>query len=114
MFIASKMDEVYPLRIKTTVERLGNKRFSKEDLIEAEGRIIKVLDYRLNIWSFFDLAMLKISHFANQSEGGNFLSEIDLNKKSTNNNEPQAQPSSQLKHLEQLCSFLSKFAVYDY
>ena len=84
------MDEVYPLRIKTTVERLGNKIFSKENLIEAEGRIMKVLDYKLNTWSFFDLAMLKISLFANQSEGERkYLKEIDFNQKSTNNNEPQ-------------------------
>lgn len=61
---------------------------------------MKVLDYKLNTWSFFDLIMLKISLFANQSEGDRkFLKEIDFNQRSTNN-EPQPQSSSQLKHLE--------------
>ena len=51
---------------------------------------MKVLDYKLNTWSFFDLAMLKISLFANQSEGERkYLKEIDFNQRSINNNEPQ-------------------------
>ena len=90
MLIASKMEEVYPLKIRTVFEKIAHKKLPLEELIETEGRIMKVLDYKLNTWSFFDLAMLKISLFANQSEGERkYLKEIDFNQKSTNNNEPQ-------------------------
>ena len=84
------MEEVYPLKIRTVFEKIAHKKLALEELIETEGRIMKVLDYKLNTWSFFDLAMLKISLFANQSEGERkYLKEIDFNQRSTNNNEPQ-------------------------
>lgn len=59
-----------------------------------------MLEYKLNSWSFFDLAMLKITIFVNQSEGERkFLKEIDFNQRS-NKGEPQEQTSNLLKHLE--------------
>lgn len=86
MLIASKMEEVYPLKIRTVYEKIAHKKLPLEELIETEGRIMKVLEYKLNTWSFFDLAMLKITIFANQTEGERkFLKEIDFNQKSTNN-----------------------------
>lgn len=85
MLIASKMEEVYPLKIRTVYEKIAHKKLPLEELIETEGRIMKVLEYKLNTWSFFDLAMLKITIFANQTEEERkFLKEIDFNQKPTN------------------------------
>lgn len=98
MLIASKMEEVYPLKIRTIYEKIAHKKLPMEELIDTESKIMKALDYKLNTWSFFDLVMLKISLFANQTEGDRkFLKELDFNPRSTTND---VQPSTQLKHLE--------------
>jgi hypothetical protein len=74
---------------------------------------MKVLDYKLNTWSFFDLIMLKVSIFANQAEEERrFLKDVDLNQSKPAYLEDSS--SKQLKNLEEICSFLSKFALYDY
>ena len=61
MYIASKMDEIYPLKIKTIYEKIVHKKIAKEALIEMESKIFKVLDHKVNSWTFFDLALLKVS-----------------------------------------------------
>ncbi len=63
MFIASKMNEVFPLRIKTVYEKIGHRKLAIDDLVGMEEKIIKQLDYKLNSWTFFDLAMLKLSEY---------------------------------------------------
>jgi hypothetical protein len=63
MLVASKMNEVYPLKIKTVFEKIGHRKLPMEDLVSMEEQIMKKLDYRLNSWTFFDLAMLKLSEF---------------------------------------------------
>jgi hypothetical protein len=63
MLVASKMNEVYPLKIKTVFEKIGHRKLHMEDLVSMEEQIMKKLDYRLNSWTFFDLAMLKLSEF---------------------------------------------------
>lgn len=34
-----------------------------KDLVEMEETITKCLDYKLNSWTFFDLAMLKVANY---------------------------------------------------
>lgn len=60
ILIATKMDEVYPLKIKTVYEKIVHKKLEKKDLIDMEARITEKLGFILNIWSFYDLAILKL------------------------------------------------------
>ncbi len=41
MFIASKMNEVFPLRIKTVYEKIGHRKLPMDDLVGMEEKIIK-------------------------------------------------------------------------
>lgn len=68
MLIASKMEEVYPLKIKTVYEKIAHKKLPLAELVQTEERIMRMLDYKLNSWTFFDLAMLKISMFGKYCE----------------------------------------------
>ena len=68
MLVASKMNEVFPLKLKTVYEKIAHKKIPMEDLVEMEERITKNLDFKLNSWTFFDLAMLKITHYFNAVE----------------------------------------------
>ncbi len=61
MYIASKMDEVYPLKIKTIYEKIVHKKISKETLMEMEKTMFDTLNHKVNSWTFFDLALLKIA-----------------------------------------------------
>jgi len=60
MLIATKMDEVYPLKIKTVYDKIVHKKIEKKDLIQMEAKMIEKLGFKLNIWSFYDLALLKL------------------------------------------------------
>ncbi len=61
MYIASKMDEVYPLKIKTIYEKIVHKKITKETLMEMEKTMFDTFNHKVNSWTFFDLALLKIA-----------------------------------------------------
>ena len=67
MLIATKMEEVYPLKIKTVYEKIVHKKIDRKDLIEMENRMISKLDYKLDSWTFYDLALLKLHSQQNKN-----------------------------------------------
>lgn len=90
MLIATKMDEVYPLKVKTVFEKIVHKKIDKKELVDMEARIVEKLDFTLNVWSFYDLAILKLHE--------NW----------------QLKNEEILKEIEQLCEYLGKFVVFNY
>lgn len=66
MLIASKMNEVYPLKLRTVFERIAHKKIPTDELLETEFRIMQVLDFKLNSWSFFDLVTLKLTQYVHE------------------------------------------------
>lgn len=45
MFIASKYEEVYPLKLDTILEKIAHRKFSKEQLKSKELEILETLDF---------------------------------------------------------------------
>ena len=43
MLIATKMDEVFPLKIKTVYDKIVHKKIEKKDLIEMEEKITSLV-----------------------------------------------------------------------
>ena len=76
MLIATKMDEVYPLKIKTVYDKIVHKKIDKRDIIDIEARIAEKLGFVLNVWSFYDLALLKL-HENWQSKNDDAMKEIE-------------------------------------
>ena len=73
---------------------------------------MRVLDYRLNSWSFFDLVMLKISIYSEMTQLERAaLRPLDAN--SENRHEKQGE-TKRMSHLQALLCYLSKFVLYDY
>lgn len=60
MLIATKMDEVFPLKIKTVYEKIVHKKIDRRDLVEMEARMVQKLGFVLNCWSFYDIALFKL------------------------------------------------------
>ena len=90
MLIATKMDEVYPLKIKTVYDKIVHKKIDKRELIDMEARITGKLDFVLNVWSFYDLALLKLHE--------NW----------------QAKNDELMKDIEDLCGVIGKYIVFNY
>ena len=63
MLIASKMHEIMPLRIALAYEKIGHRKISIFKLTKVEADIMETIDYRLNMWTFFDIASISISAF---------------------------------------------------
>ena len=61
MLIASKIHEVFPLRIGMVYEKIGHRKISMGKLMSVEADIMNTLNYKLNEWTFFDIASLSIS-----------------------------------------------------
>ena len=65
MHVATKMEEVYPLKLKTVYEKIVHKKISKDCLTEMEMKLFAVLGHKTNSWTFFDLAALKVYNQVN-------------------------------------------------
>lgn len=82
-----------------------------EDLVRMEEQIIKHLDYRLNSWTFFDLAMLKLAEFHSYEENRReAMGQLSFNTE----RDAATTPEDRLKRMEELCAFISKHLVFDY
>jgi len=77
MLIASKINELNPLKIKTVFEKIAHRKLSLNDLLATEARITEKLDYRLNSSTFFDFACIKLTTFF--YSGRKALSRIEKN-----------------------------------
>ena len=67
MLIASKMEEAYPLKIKTVFEKIGHKKLPMQELLSTEEKILSSLDYKLNFWSFYDVITMKFAEYSNKA-----------------------------------------------
>lgn len=90
MLIATKMDEVYPLKIKTVYEKIVHKKIEKRDLVEMEARMVQKLGFIVNSWTFYDIALFKL-HQNSQSKNEEVL-----------------------RAIEDLCNVIGKFIVFNY
>ena len=63
MLIASKMEEIYPLKIKTVYDKIAHKKIPMSELINMEAKILQVLGFELTTFTVYDLACLMIVEY---------------------------------------------------
>lgn len=90
MLIATKMDEVYPLKVKTVYDKIVHKKIDKKDIIAMEARMTDKMDFVLNVWSFYDLALFKLHENC------------------------QSKNEEMVKEIEEICGVIGKFILYNY
>lgn len=60
MLMASKMDEIYPLKLKTIYEKIVHKKIDRKELIEMEAKIFEKLNFVTNYSSCYELTIFKL------------------------------------------------------
>ena len=94
-FIASKLEEIQPIRMETVLQEAGHGKFQHAEIVEAERKIYEVLEYKILSETLID----RVFTLLDVALGlGNF----------------QAIEASQRKELETMLSFVSKALLHDF
>ena len=125
MFIASKYQDIYPLRLKIVKDKIAHNKLSCQEIKDKEDEITRYLDYNIGLptmWDFINLYLEEIfyincnkHHIKNQilldTYYKNIMTEEDeqlanvINKKYTKN---------MLNLLKYVCVYLAKMNCHDY
>lgn len=77
-----------------------------DELVNMEGRIMKCLDYQLNSWTFFDLALLKLAEYHAYDES--------RREAMGRLAEDEGTTEERMNRLEDLCAFVCRHLTFDY
>ena len=125
MFIASKYQDIYPLRLKIVQDKIAHNKLSCQEIKDKEDEIMRYLDYNIGLptmWDFINVFLEEIfyincNHHYIKSKTllENYYNEkVDendiqlgnvINKKYTNN---------MLNLLKYVCIYLGKMNCHDY
>ena len=64
MFIATKYEEIYPIRLSTLYERIAHKKLSMEDIKAKEIEILEALEFNVTTFTsldFLNMILLKVN-----------------------------------------------------
>ena len=64
MLIASKMEEVYPFRLKTIYEKIVHQKIPVKELVEMECKMFAKLEFNTVTATFFDKIMVQLGSYA--------------------------------------------------
>ncbi len=125
MFIASKYQDIYPLRLKIVKDKIAHNKLSCQEIKEKEDEITRYLDYNIGLptmWDFINIYLEEIFYIncnkhhiknsilldtyykTNMTEEDENLAKI-INKKYTKN---------MLNLLKYVCVYLAKMNCHDY
>jgi len=92
MFIASKYEEIYPIRLSILYEKVGHKKLSMEEILKKEGEILSVLGFNLVSVTSYEFIT-------------NVLFQLGIKDTMT---------TELYDYLQRVCLYLSKACLYDY
>lgn len=111
MFIASKYEDIYPLKMKMVFEKIAHKKLAIEDIKSLELDILKCIDYKIPCPTVLDFLrvylheVLGIGHMGKTS-----LTQEEKDKVPTCSNTPAG-----LNHLiYKMAMYLAKMSMHDY
>ncbi len=92
MFIASKYEEIHPIKLATFYEKISHKRLSTLQIKEKEMEILATLHYKLTNPTIYEMITT-------------ILFQLDLKNRL---------PEKEQQYLEKVCVYLAKSVIYDY
>lgn len=70
MFIASKYEDIYPLKMKMVFEKIAHKKLSIEKIKSLEMDILKVINYRISAPTSLDFLKVYLKQVLNIGKCG--------------------------------------------
>lgn len=58
MFIGTKYEEIWPLKLKTVYEKIGHKKFSEHSIRELETQMLTLSKFKVDKFSVYDFVEL--------------------------------------------------------
>ena len=92
MFIASKYEEIYPLKLSVVQEKIAHKKLSSELIRNKESEIMQAVNFSLTGATLYEFVSISLRS----------LGLKDITSKKCYN------------YLEKVCIYLSKMAMHDY
>ena len=111
MFIASKYEDIYPLKMKMVFEKIAHKKLSIEKIKSMELEMLKTIHYKIPAPSILDFLkinlkeVLDIGHLGNTS-----MKKEEKDALPTNSDSPAGQKLLMLK----MGLYLAKMSMHDY
>lgn len=78
MFIASKFEDIYPLRMKTIFEKIGHKKLSIEQIKNCESQIMKCLGFLMHVPTCYDFAKTYLKLILREVSEKDFISKMTI------------------------------------
>jgi Cyclin, N-terminal domain len=109
MFIASKYEDIYPLKMKMVYEKIAHKKLPMEKIKTLEMDILKTIKYRIPAPTSHDFLKYYLKQVLNIGRSG----------KSTNGEVKPAEgetpkPANESLLIEKMSLYLAKMALHDY
>ena len=125
MFIASKYQDIYPLRLRIIHEKIAHKKLSCEEIKNKEEEITKLLNYSIGIptmWDFINLFVEEIflieanhHHITNKTLLENYYEQSNQNNdKGLDIIMNKLYTKNMLNLLNHVCIYLAKMNCHDY
>ncbi len=130
MFLASKYQDIYPLRLRIVHEKIAHKKLSCQEIIKKEQELARLLQYNIGLptmWDFINLFIEEIFfvkencfHITNKI----LIEKYDLLKSSETKKEEENKSLTEIMNklytpnmlnlLNHVCLYLTKMNCHDY
>lgn len=111
MFIASKYEDIYPLKMKMVYEKIAHQKLAIADIKSLELDILKTIDYMIPAPTVLDFLRVYLLHVLNIGHmGKTSLTKEEKERIPTSSNTPEG-----LSHLIfKMAMYLAKMSMHDY
>ena len=109
MFVASKYEDIYPLKMKMVFEKIAHKKLSIEKIKSLEMDVLKAINYRIAAPTSLDFLKIYLKQVLNIGKCGK-----SSTKDKKEEREPTQPQNSEQLLIEKMSLYLAKMAVHDY
>lgn len=113
MFIASKYEDIYPLKMKMVFEKIAHKKLSIDKIKSMEMDILRVLKYKVPAPTSLDFLKLYLKDVLDIGAPGSLKQSKNNDKKELPQPEITKECNEKLL-IEKMALYLAKMALHDY
>lgn len=111
MYVASKYEDIQPLKIKMVYEKIAHKKLSMDSIRQMELKILKAINYKISSPSVLDFLKVYLKDVLNIGHLGN----TSLSKEEKENLPKESDsPQGQNLLIQKMSLYLAKMSMHDY